>query len=381
MADLNGGDVERGDVLRYAVTTRNVGDDAAVGVGVSDAVPAGTTLVPGSLTGPGGTAAADGRSVTFAAGTLAPGTATAAGFDVTVDAGVDDGFVVSNAASASGTGATAGRPVSAVSPTVTSVVRVPPVWPTIEVPSETPTAGEVATAEITFENTTDEPIEDVVVTVDVPGADVLSATVEGGGRCTLRDDVARCALGTLDPGEKATVRVRFRPADGGEVAPVVTIRGDGIPTLTRTLGPIRVQPGKSGLLIRKRAGASVAPKGDIVTYRIVVRARRRAASARGVRVCDRPRAGLRLRTVSRGGVLVGGGACWRIGRLAPGATRTLTATARVLAASGVVRNVARARASNLRRRPTRTGVARVRVVPAFPRACAAGAGPRARAAC
>ena len=196
-------------------------------------------------------------------------------------------------------------------------------------PSETPTAGEVATAEITFENTTDEPIEDVVVTVDVPGADVLSATVEGGERCTLRDDVARCALGTLDPGEKATVRVRFRPADGGEVAPVVTIRGDGIPTLTRTLGPIRVQPGKSGLLIRKRAGASVAPKGDIVTYRIVVRARRRAASARGVRVCDRPRAGLRLRTVSRGGVLVGGGACWRIGRLAPGATRTLTARARV----------------------------------------------------
>ena len=58
MTDLNGGDVERGDVLRYAVTTRNDGDDAAVGLGVTDAVPAGTTLVPGSLTGPGGTAAA-----------------------------------------------------------------------------------------------------------------------------------------------------------------------------------------------------------------------------------------------------------------------------------------------------------------------------------
>ena len=270
VTDLNGGDVERGDVLRYAVTTRNDGDDAAVGLGVTDAVPAGSTLVPGSLTGPGGTAAADGRSVAFAAGTLAPGASTAAGFDVTVDAGVDDGFVVSNAATASGTGATAGRPVSAVSPTVTSVVRVPPVLPTIEVTPETPTAGEVAVAEITFENTTDAPIEDVVVTIDVPGADVLSATVEGGGRCTLRDDVARCPLGTLDPGEQVTVRVRFRPADGGELAPAVTIRGDGIATLTRTLGPIRVKPGKSRLLVRKRAGASVAPQGDVVGYRIVV---------------------------------------------------------------------------------------------------------------
>ena len=91
VTDLNGGDVEPGDVLRYAVTTRNDGDDAAVGVEVDDAVPAGTTLVPGSLSGPGGTAGAGGRSVAFAAGTLAPTASATAGFDVTVDSGVDDG--------------------------------------------------------------------------------------------------------------------------------------------------------------------------------------------------------------------------------------------------------------------------------------------------
>ena len=200
---------------------------------------------------------------------------------MTVDAGVDEGFVVSNTASATGTGASAGRTVSAVSPTVTSVVHVPPVLPTIEVTPETPTAGEVAIAEITFENTTDEPIEDVVITIDVPGADVLSATVEGGGKCTLRDDVARCPLGTLDPGERATVRVRFRPADDGELAPVVTIRGDGIPKLTRTLGPIRVKPGKARLVIRKRAGALGRPAGG---HRLLPD-RRPGAQARR----DRPR--------------------------------------------------------------------------------------------
>ena len=63
VTDLNGGDVEPGDVLRYAVTTRNEGDDAADALRVNDAVPAGTTLVPDSLIGPGGTEAADGRSV------------------------------------------------------------------------------------------------------------------------------------------------------------------------------------------------------------------------------------------------------------------------------------------------------------------------------
>ena len=287
---------------------------------------------------------------------------------------------MSNTASASGTGATAGRPVSAVSPTVTSVVRVPPVLPTIEVTPETPTAGEVAVAEIAFENTTDEPIEDVVVTIDVPGADVLSATVEGGAKCKV-GDVVRCPLGTLAPGERATVRVRFRPADRGELAPVVTIRGDGIPTLTRTLGPIRVKPGRSRLAIRKRAGASVAPQGDVVGYRIVVRARKRGATAHGLRVCDAPGPGMRLRSVSHGRVLGDGRACWRVGKLAPGRHRTLKVRARITAASGVVRNAGIARARNLRGDPARAAVARVRVVPAFPRACAAGAGPLAHAAC
>lgn len=73
VADVNGGQVRPGDVLRYTVSPRNDGDDAATGVRVEDAVPAGTTLAPGSLRGPGGTAAPDGRSVASDVGMLAPG--------------------------------------------------------------------------------------------------------------------------------------------------------------------------------------------------------------------------------------------------------------------------------------------------------------------
>ena len=173
--------------------------------------------------------------------------------------------------------------------------------------------------------------------------------------------------------------MRFRPADDGELAPDVTIRGDGIPKLIRTLGPIRVKPGKARLVIRKRAGASVAPQGDIVAYRIVVRARKRGATAHGVRVCDAPGRGMRLRSVSHGRLL-GGRACWRIGKLAPGRSRTLKVRARVTAASGVVRNAPP---------PARRTCAAGRCARAS-RACgwcrrsrarAQRAGPRAQAAC
>ena len=190
----------------------------------------------------------------------------------------------------------------------------------------------------------------------------------------------RCPLGTLAPGERATVRVRFRPADGGELAPVVTIRGDGIPKLTRTLGPIRVKPGKVAARDPQARGRLRRAAGRLVAYRIVVRARKRGATAHGLRVCDAPGPGMRLRSVSHGRVL-GGRACWRIGKLAPGRRRTLKVRARITAASGVVRNARIARAGTSAATPRAPRVARVRVVPAFPRACAAGAGPLAHAAC
>lgn len=134
---------------------------------------------------------------------------------------------------------------------------------------------------------------------------------------------------------------------------------------------VRVQAGRARLSVSKRALASFARLGRTVTYRIVVSAARTAATARGVTVCDEPAAGLRLRSASRGGVLRNGRACWRLGKVAPGQSRTLRVTARVTAASGTVRNVARARAANLRARTSVVDAARLQVAPTAPRACAA----------
>ncbi len=49
VTDLNGGDVVPGDVLEYAATGTNSGTDTAVGVVLTDVLPAGMTFVPGSI--------------------------------------------------------------------------------------------------------------------------------------------------------------------------------------------------------------------------------------------------------------------------------------------------------------------------------------------
>ncbi len=380
VVDLNGGNVEPGDVLRYAVTTRNTGDDAATDLRVDDSVPAQTTLVEGSLSGPAGTAAADGRSVGFTIGTLAPGAVASASFDVRVDDDAPDDFVVANVATANAFGASAGRPVSATSPEITSIVQRPPFEATLIVTPRTPTAGETAVGTVEVTNDLGRPIDNVVATVEVPGADVLGARPTTGGRCTVRE-VVRCALGPLDPGEQATIRVRLRPLDRGSLRPVVRVRGDGVATQRFRLGPVRVKAGAARLTVRKSTGADVTRKGQVLSYRIVVTAQRRAAAAHRVRVCDRPGRGLRLRSASRGGALRDGRACWRVGKLLPGRSRRLTAVAQVTGGSGVVANTAVARSTNLRGRRQVADVARVQVAPQFPQVCAAAAGPLARAAC
>ncbi len=49
VVDVNGGEVEPGDVLTYTIHFNNSGQDGATNVVLNDPIPAGTTYVPGSL--------------------------------------------------------------------------------------------------------------------------------------------------------------------------------------------------------------------------------------------------------------------------------------------------------------------------------------------
>ncbi len=95
--DLNGGALAPGDVIRYTLTVSNSGDMDASGVVVTDAVPASTTYVAGSITGAGANDSAA-PTLTWSVGPLAGGASTVLTFDVQVNAGTPVGTVIINSA-------------------------------------------------------------------------------------------------------------------------------------------------------------------------------------------------------------------------------------------------------------------------------------------
>jgi uncharacterized repeat protein (TIGR01451 family) len=131
VTDLNGGDVNPGDVLRYDISSTNTGQSSAYDSRIDDAIPAHTVYKPGSLTivaSPGGIAGAktdgaaddqaelDGGAVRFRVGTgathppggdprfpngggvIAPGESFEVTFDVVVAAGTPDATQILNTA-------------------------------------------------------------------------------------------------------------------------------------------------------------------------------------------------------------------------------------------------------------------------------------------
>jgi uncharacterized repeat protein (TIGR01451 family)/fimbrial isopeptide formation D2 family protein len=102
------GEVDGGDVLRYTLTVSNANAIAAIGVQLTDAVPANTSYVADSTTLNGVTVGApDGglsplaaglavNSAGAAAGTVAGNASAVVTFDVQVDAGTAAGTVISN---------------------------------------------------------------------------------------------------------------------------------------------------------------------------------------------------------------------------------------------------------------------------------------------
>jgi uncharacterized repeat protein (TIGR01451 family) len=133
VTDLNGGLVEPGDELEYVVAGANRGQDAAANAVVTDAVPANTTFVPGSLqvtggAGPRSDAAGDDAAefdagagqVLFrvgadagvaAGGRLAPNDSYEARYRVRVAAGTPSGTAIVNQARVSYLAETLGFPV------------------------------------------------------------------------------------------------------------------------------------------------------------------------------------------------------------------------------------------------------------------------------
>ena len=144
VTDINGGQVERGDVLEYTITATNTGTDTAVGTILRDPVPGSTDYVPGSITVNGRlvTDAADtdagaysgGSAEVLAAlgtgslpggGTLPVGASTTVTFRTTVRDSVPNNGSITNAARADYAAATGGLRYGSESNIVPSSITAP----------------------------------------------------------------------------------------------------------------------------------------------------------------------------------------------------------------------------------------------------------------
>ncbi|MBI1798942.1 MAG: DUF11 domain-containing protein [Candidatus Eisenbacteria bacterium] len=159
VADLNGGNVQPGDVLEYTVAMTNTGQDNAINIVMLDTLATSVTYVTGSLSVASGAnagaktdAAADDQMEYDAAnrrviarlgtganaasgGSLAPGISTSAIFRVRVNAPAPTGTVISNQAALNFNGQQLGTPFSTRSDGNTNVAGSQPT--TVSVTSAT----------------------------------------------------------------------------------------------------------------------------------------------------------------------------------------------------------------------------------------------------
>ncbi len=360
VVDLNGGEVQPGDRLRYRLTIGNIGDAPANGVVIADPVPPGLVDVSPS---DGGVLQDD--VVRWAVGVVRPGAPLAVTFEATVDA--LPGAAIANQATARGEGADEvrsddpGTPVAG-DPTVVRVVRRPDLSTSTKAvaPAGEVRPGEVVTWTIEVVNSGAEAAAGVVVTDALP-AEVVGVAAEGA---VAEGANLRWNLGDLPAGGRrvlvVTGRVARPLADGTVIRNQAFVVAEGLAAAPTddpatpaaddaTVLVVRSSPDLSASTksVVDANGAPVRP-GDLLTYALGI-TNRGGDVAREVVVTDVVPPALVVEDAG-GAAVQGDTLVWRVGDLAPDAVRELVFTARVrmpLANGTIVDNQGRLAAANL----------------------------------
>lgn len=300
-----------GDTVAYNITVTNPGKAAATGVRVSDVLPAGLTYVSSSPAG-----AASGQTVVWSLGSLAPGASRSIGLKAKATrTGTFENCA--NVVTRSGLKA---------SDCAKTVVTAPKLALEKKGPAEV-LICEPITYTITVRNNGDGAATNVKINEELP--DGLVAMVNGRETTSVVGNV-----GTLAPGKAANVTLKVRAKKAGKFTNKATATADrGLKAEASHTLLVR-QP----VLVLAKSGPAKRFLGRNATFSVTIK-NAGDGEARDVIVVDMLPAGMTFVSASEDGRLAAGKITWRLGTMAPGASKKLSVIAKANRAGTLTNNV------------------------------------------
>jgi uncharacterized repeat protein (TIGR01451 family) len=350
-----------GGTATWTIAVRNDGPTAAEGVRIKDALPAGTTF-SGATPSQGGCSVVDGE-VTCALGTVPSGGSAQVTVVARVDAGLT-GRTLRNGATV-GSDTPDPQPGNDASSVDVVVQPAPPTSPDLSVTkvasTKKPALGKQVVYRIAVTNHGGTTAKDVRLVDTMSGPARVDRVRASQGRCVTAKGGPTCDIGELAPGATANVTVDVTPTRSGALRNTVSVlaAGQTEPTMSDNdaVAGVSVVRSEATATLTKRASKRSVKGGGTVVFTMKA-TMGRGAAGEDVRVCDRLPRGL-VFVRAKGATIRGARACWNVGFLQAGASRTVRITARAERSDTArrIRNVATLTGRNVGRRSAAATVA------------------------
>ena len=310
-----------GDTILYTLILGNSGLAPAIGVNVTDAISAYTTIVAGSVQTDQGTIISE-DPISLRIGDIDPGVAATISFRVTIDSSVPEGIVISNQAKAiatDGINASSDDPNTGIpdDSTLTQLASSPILYINKSGSPNPATAGSNITYIVTYENIGNAPAGNVIITDEIPQGTIFVSATNGG---VEEDGTVRWNIGILEAGESGFAELTVLVNSDQENGSTVTNSSYGISSEETGLidgSFVTVTVHSPVLHIDMIDLPDPVEAGENITYTINY-GNTGSASASNVIITSEIPQGTVFISATKGGIEDAGTVTWNIGNLRPG---------------------------------------------------------------
>ena len=254
-----------GQPLTYTLTVDNAGPSSTAGVVLSDALPAGVTF--GSVTTTQGSCSNLSGSILCSIGTMADETT------VTIEIHVTAGAPATVVNNASVLGMTTDPDTADNSASATTTISPAANLSLTKSDSPDPVqAGDLLTYTLGVANAGPQDATGVTLTDTLPANVVFDSATPSQGTCGESSGRVTCALGTVANGGGASVEIKVRPQEGGDITNQATVaadQGDPSPAGNSASATTTVQP-VADLALTKSDSPDPVLAGEPLTYTLTV---------------------------------------------------------------------------------------------------------------